>query len=207
MLSYIKGTLAHVTTGVAVVDVHGIGYELTISYSTLTRISTSVGSEVKLYTSLIVRDDGMSLFGFYSQEEKTMFSRLITVSGIGPKLAISVLSGIELPTLALAIASGDAKKLSSIKGVGKKTAERIVLELKEKLTQADASSVELSQITSSGLGGSMIEDAITALRSLGVSQVEALTAINAVNAQATYHSLEELILATLKFFHANSSQK
>ncbi len=133
MISFLKGIIEDKQENLLQIDVNGVGYELCVSTNTLSSLPMQ-GSAVKVLTYMAVREDGVSLYGFSSQEEKELFSKLITVSGIGPKLAISILSGMSLADLTLAIIKEDLKLLSKIKGLGKKTAERLCLELKDKLS-------------------------------------------------------------------------
>ena len=139
MYNYIKGTLVAVEAGKVVLENNGIGYELGVSGNTLAD-ANETGKEMKLYTYLYVREDVFALYGFSRAEEKTLFMRLIEISGVGPKLAMQILSGYDLGTLTVAIATGDVKTLSKIKGLGKKTAELIVLNLREQVAvdMADA---------------------------------------------------------------------
>ena len=166
MIAYIKGVLAEKEPMRAVVEASGVGYELFISLFTYDALPAT-GETVKLYASHIVREDGQFLYGFSAPEEKSMFIRLTSVSGVGPKVAVSVLSGLTLSELSLAIASGDAKRISSIKGVGKKTAEKICIELKDKVSALEA-------FASSGAkahnGKAFIKDAIMALSALGFGE-------------------------------------
>jgi len=131
MIGYLSGTLRQLDTTRALVMTNGVGYEVRISLSTYYRIEGRRDVELEIYTH--VREDTLALFGFASAEEKIAFEKLISISGIGPTLAQKILSGIDAPDLADAVARGDARKLSSIPGVGKKTAERICLELRDKL--------------------------------------------------------------------------
>lgn len=169
MYAYITGTIESVEDGILVIDNNGIGYKLNVSNNCLCKLGIK-GQTIKIYTYLNVREDEMSLYGFFSMEEKSMFIKLISISGVGPKLALSVLSGIELSNLAKVIMTGDIKTLSTIKGIGKKTAERIVLELRgsvEGVTEA-----VISNITSDS-----VNDAIMALVNLGITRQEAYTAV------------------------------
>lgn len=195
MYSYINGQLISVNGNVVILDVGGIGYEITVSVNTLRKLP-SIGSGVKLHTYLYVREDEMSLYGFISREEKLMFLKLITISGIGPKASIGILSGMEPSALAVCIVTGDIKAISKIKGVGKKTAERIVLELKEKLTDTETDYItgEVATVTS-GLDD-LSSEAINALKALGVGQSEAVSLVSAVRKDAT--GLEDLIIKALR---------
>lgn len=179
MFNYISGTVAHIFGNTVVVDVHGIGYE--ILATTRTTNDLTVGQNAKLFTYLQVREDGVSLFGFATMEEKTMFLNLISVSGVGPKVAQSILSGMDSNSLAYAIYNGDTKLLTKIKGLGKKTAERLVLELKEKV-MVDASQIEtpIAKHLDSPLTKEM-HNAIAVLCSLGKSQQDAEKLVDAAS--------------------------
>lgn len=131
MISFICGSVVDCMDNAIVLKSGTIGYEISVSSNTLSQLK--VGQDVELYCYLQVKDDGIALFGFATADEKAMFCRLITVSGVGCKLAQAILSGMDSNRLALAIYNGDIKSLTSIKGLGKKTAERLVLELKEKV--------------------------------------------------------------------------
>lgn len=169
MFSYIVGTIAYKRENLLVLECANIGYEMIISLNTYENLP-EINEEIKIYTYLQVRDDGLTLYGFESMEEKEMFLKLITVTGVGPKAAISVLSGIKLNKLASAIINEDLVLLSSTKGVGKKTAERIVLELKDKLDMTNilVSKEEQAAITPA------VEEAAMVLVSLGINKNEAL---------------------------------
>ena len=131
MLGFVSGKVVSIYEGTAVVENNGLGFELAVSSNTLDSLKT--GADVKLFTYLQLREDGLTLFGFATVEEKEVFLKLISVSGIGPKVALSVLSGLKMSDLSSAIVTGDMAVLTSVKGLGKKTAERIVLELKDKV--------------------------------------------------------------------------
>ncbi len=172
MFSYINGEIAEISGSNVVVDVGGIGYELAVSYFTLA--DCRPGQKKRFYTYLQVREDGVSLFGFSTLEEKNMFLNLISVSGVGCKMAQAVLSGMDSISLATAIFREDTKALTKIKGLGKKTAERIVLELKEKVAidGNDMSAAPIVQNPDVQISKDM-QDAIAILCSLGKSRVEA----------------------------------
>lgn len=135
MFYYLKGELALCEAGQAVIDCGGVGYKLTTSLTTSQNIANKVGQNVKLYTYLAVREDGVELFGFESNEERACFNLLISVSGVGPKAAISILSMMTPDRFSLAVCSEDTKFISKSPGVGPKTAARIVLELKDKISK------------------------------------------------------------------------
>lgn len=194
MLGFVSGKVVSLEDGLAVVDNNGLGFELAVSSNTLGRLEA--GAEARLFTYLQVREDGLTLFGFASLDEKKMFLKLISVSGIGPKVALSVLSGLKLSDLAAAIVAGDLTALTSVKGLGKKTAERIVLELKEKVSET----LELSDVTlprKDGFAAPEANEAVSVLVSLGLSRQDAFSRVKnaAENGAAT---TEELLSYALK---------
>ena len=131
MIAYLKGKILERNENLIILEVNNVGYEINISLNTY--LSLSNKNECELYTYLQVKEDGISLFGFSTKGEKELFTNLITVNGVGPKMAITILSGASIADIITSIVSEDSKMLSKFKGVGKKTAERIILELKEKL--------------------------------------------------------------------------
>ncbi len=195
MYSYISGKLVNVDNNLVTIDNMGIGYEIACSMNTILKLP-STGTTLSLFTYLYVREDEMSLYGFVTKEEKAMFLKLITISGIGPKAAIGILSGMRPEALAVAIVTGDIKTIAKIKGVGKKTAERVVLELREKLSsqETDAYTGEIS-INVVGLDN-LSQEAITALKSLGCTQNEAVSLVSQVRSECD--TLEDLILHALR---------
>lgn len=195
MYYYLNGTLALVSGNTAVVDCGGVGYKLTVSGNTIASISPHLGETVKLYTYLAVREDAMELFGFGSEREHSAFTQLISVSGVGPKVAVSILSTLTPEQFAAAVISGDAKTLAKAKGLGGKGAERIILELKEKLTKeygqnASAGAAPVGIQTSGSLS-----DAVNALLVLGYTKNEAVSALDGLD---TSMKLEDLITSALR---------
>ena len=182
MINYLVGEIIFKAENLVVLENAGIGYEINVSMTTLDALPT-VGSVCKIFTFLNVREDELSLFGFSSLEEKDMFLKLVSVSGIGPKVALSILSGIRLSDLLIAIKTQDLKRLSAIKGLGKKTAERIVLELKDKVSVVGAACEESSQV----INESIIDEATEALIALGINKNEAyrLARENSSNCETT----------------------
>lgn len=194
MIGYLNGKLKYYEDGVAILDVNGVGYEMTCSSSLFCRLVKDGGGEA--YTYLAVREDGMYLYGFDSIAEKKMFLKLITVSGVGPKMGIGILGGTSLNQLALYIASSDVKSLSKIKGLGKKTAERIIVELREAMQKvSEPSALPVSVIPASQEG----ENAVLALMSLGYSKAEANDAV-ARSVSDGNVTLNDLITGALKYF-------
>lgn len=190
MIGFVKGKLLSHAQNYVLLENNGIGYEILCSSSAYREIVNANGGG--LYTYLQVRDDTLMLYGFVSEQEKSMFLKLITVSGIGPKMGIVILSDLNIETLALAIASSDIKTLSNIKGVGKKTAERIVLELREKV-----SSLDLPADAREFVSDSANDDAIIALMTLGLSRGEAQAAVKKAQ-QLGAVTIEEQIALALK---------
>jgi len=164
MIAYIRGTLTEKEPTRAILEAAGVGYEILIPVSTYERLPR-VGEEAKLLVSHCVREDDEILFGFATADEKDLFGKLTAVSGVGPKIALAILSGSSVGELALAIVSGDHKRLAAIKGVGKKTAEKICVELKDKV---DA--FALRGKTGAAAASPAISDAVTALRALGFNE-------------------------------------
>ena len=189
MYSYITGKVANKTFNSVVLETGGIGYEIGVSGNTL--YDVNLGEVAKIYTYLYVREDEMSLYGFSRDEEKKLFLRLIDISGIGPKMAMQILSGYDLKTLTVAIASGDVKTLCKIKGLGKKTAELIVLNLR------DVAAEDVAGENSIGaFGGDDIADAVSALESLGIPKTEAVRAASEASKEVS--GVENIIAHCLK---------
>lgn len=167
MIAYLRGVLAEKEITRVVVECHGVGYEAAIPLSTFDRLPAE-GAEVKLYTHHEVREDAQLLFGFATKPERDMFRLVTTVSGVGPKLALAVLSGLTVGDLQLAVSQGDAKRLAAVKGIGKKTAARIVVELKDKINPIEALANATAE--TSREQGAVLRDAMLALAALGFSE-------------------------------------
>lgn len=195
MYNYIKGRITETGDNLVVVETGGVGYEINASAQAISELSRS-DSEVKVYTYLSVREDDMSLFGFSSKREKSMFLQLISISGVGPKLAITILSGMNVEQLATAIVRADVKALSAIKGVGKKTAERIALELKDKVSKDYEVTADFVPVVQVEAKSAPNEDAVLALMTLGYTRQEAEAAVSKVD--ATGLTLEQLIFSAIK---------
>lgn len=196
MYAYIVGKVDTYGDGYLVVEAGGVGYLLNASNYTVSKLGRA-GQTVKVYTYLAVREDDMSLYGFATEEEKQMFLRLITVSGVGPKMALGILSAADVSTLATSIVSGDTKTLAKVKGIGKKTAERIVVELKESIGENGASF--LSAGSSIGVpleSDTMIEEALEVLTTLGVSRTDAYTLVSAARKDAK--NVNDLVMTVLR---------
>ncbi len=190
MISYIKGTVEFCGADFAIVECSGIGYRIHMPLTQLTGLP-KVGSEVKVFTYMYIREDILDLYGFISQEALSLFELLISVNGVGPKAAMSILSALEPSSLIAAISGGDHKSISGAQGIGAKTAQRIVLELKDKVGK---SPVTASDIPSPVLEGNAVNEAISALVALGYSYNESKAAVSGAEASTT----EELIKYGLK---------
>lgn len=193
MIYNVKGTLTYFDQSYAVVECGGVGFKCFTTLNTLREIGKT-GSEVNLFTHLSVREDAMDLYGFATQAELDSFRLLISVSGIGPKAAVAILSELTPDKLAVCIASGDAKALTKAQGVGKKTAERVVLELKDKM--GAVGSAEAAAAAAVGTeAGTDSSEAVQALVALGFSQSDAAVAVGKMDKSLT---VDEMIRLGLK---------
>ena len=192
MIVSIRGILEEKEPTRAVIETAGVGYELLIPVSTYEKLPRA-GSEAKLLVFHCVREDDEILFGFASAEEREMFLKLISVSGVGPKIALAILSGSSVGELSLAVAGGDAKRIAAIKGVGKKTAEKICVELKDKV-----SALAMSSRSGGGAASPIVGDAIAALRALGFNEETSSKMVADVLAQdSAVDSVEKIIKLAL----------
>ncbi len=195
MIYSVRGKIIHKSTDTAVIECGGVGYACRTTLATLSQIGRT-GEEAMLYTYLHVREDNVELFGFATEQELNCFKMLITVSGVGPKAGLAILSDTDPERFALIVATGDHKALTKTKGVGSKLAQRVVLELKDKITkeQLAASGGEIMDFSAVTEGGN-ISEAISALVVLGYSQTEAAAAVAGLD---TALPVEELIKLSLK---------
>ncbi|GGG65826.1 Holliday junction branch migration protein RuvA [Edaphobacter dinghuensis] len=194
MIAHLRGRLLSKSPNEAVVDCAGVGYGVTISVATFTSLPVE-GAETSLHIYTHVREDQISLFGFAETQEKRLFEKLLTISGIGPKLAITVLSGIAADRLVTAIRSGDHASLTKIPGIGKKTAERVVLELKDKLDDMAVPVADASGVHHGPAG----DDVLSALVNLGYPRPIAQKAIETAIGKdaAAAHDFETLFRAAM----------
>jgi len=188
MYAYIKGVVSGIEQNAVIIDVGGIGYR--VFTNTFSISSLKKGDEAKMYTRLIIREDEHILYGFATNEEKNMFEKLISVNGVGPKVALSVLSTVRASDIGAAVISSNFAVFESVPGIGKKTAQRLVLELKEKVSMSDA--VENYDFAPSNI----MEDAAMALMGLGYQRNEAMSALAAVKSLGD--TAEDLVLLALK---------
>lgn len=196
MIAHVQGVIAEKTPTRIIIDVQGVGYEILIPISTFEKLKNP-GEQERLLTYQHVREDALLLFGFYTQREKSMFLHLISVSGIGPKLALSVLSGCPAEQLRQAISNGEVESLTRLPGVGKKTAQRIVMELREKLG-ADSPETETPAADSEQRAPKESEEAILALTTLGYPKSAAERVVGKVLAKEPDVSLDGLIKKALQ---------
>ena len=188
MIGFLNGSIISIKPTKLLLDVNGVGYLVNISINTFENISDKKEISLHIYTS--VKEDSITLFGFYSETEKEMFELLISVSGIGPKLALSVLSGIQVDDLKTAIEAGNISRIVAIPGVGRKTAERVVLELRSKVDK-------IIEMESRGDSYSIKSEAVSALTTLGYNYKTAESAVRDILSSAKDISLEELIKKAL----------
>jgi Holliday junction DNA helicase RuvA len=193
VIAQLRGRLLSKQPQEAIVDVGGVGYRVTIPLSSFYRLGEP-GAEVTLLTHTHVREDTLALFGFLTSVEQALFERLIAVSGVGPKLAIAVLSGIEAPELVLALRSSDVTRLTRIPGVGKKTAERLVVELKDKMRDLAAA----EEAPAASAVGTTRDDLVSALLHLGYSRPEAERAAER-SLKQDERGFEQLLRLSLRF--------
>ena len=197
MFYYLDGTVAYLEANLAVIDCGGVGYACATTNHTLSHLKQ--GARAKLYTYLNVKEDAMDLFGFYSQNELNSFKMLIGVSGVGPKAALAILSASTPDQLALAIVTGDEKALTAAPGIGKKIAQRIILELKDKMAKQTAGGLDFSGgkgAPAAAVLSNKASDAAQALAVLGYSSQEINAALKGVDVE--HLSLEEIVRQSLK---------
>ena len=197
MIDFITGKIAEKKPTRVVVESSGIGYSLFISTNTY-RDLPAVGERIVLKTYLHVREDNIQIFGFSDVNERTVFESLISVSGIGPRLAQTILSGLQLEELTLSILRGNVEKLTSISGVGNKTAQRLVVELKEKFSQLGLISDDVQDNVPHPVLSSMEEEALLALMSLGYKRQIVERALNRARNNGQFASVEDLIKTALQ---------
>lgn len=194
MYAHIEGIVAEKDQDNIVLDAGGVGYLLNVSGATLS-MAPAVGEKMKLFCVLNVREDAMELFGFYSREEKKMYERLRSVSGVGSRTALQILSSLSVRDLSIALVTGDANALTRVPGIGKKTAQRLVLELKDKVDDEQLTGQTASVVPKASNAGPEAE-AIAALVSLGYSSAEAARAVSQVAGQA--NEADKLIFLALR---------
>ena len=201
MIAFLRGKVLTTTAETVILDVNGVGYEAFCSGSVFRKFT--VGAVAELYTYLQVKEDGITLFGFDTPKEKELFLKLISVSGVGPKLGISILAALSADDFAFAVATADVKRLSAVKGLGKKTAEKIVLELHGKISAAEVLGASGDDFTPTAQQAApvklsaMDEEAVSALMGLGFTRAESTQAVKkARDLGAT--TVEEVIMKALQ---------
>ena len=202
MIAYIKGELVILEEDRVVVDIGGVGYGIYMPGRAMSALPP-IGSEVLIHTYLNVKEDAMQLYGFLTRDDLAVFRKVITVSGIGPRGGLSILSQLSADDLRFAVMSGDAKAISAAQGIGKKTAEKLILELKDKLKLEDAlenaaNAVQNTADTSAGMANEMTGEAVQALVALGYGNTEALKAVRQVEITEEM-SVEDVLRQSLKY--------
>ena len=198
MYSYIRGPLAEIELDHIVIDVYGVGYTIYIPTNCFDYLP-GLGEECKIHTYLYVREDAMILYGFLTKDDLNLFKQLITVSGIGPKGALGILSALSADDLRFAILAGDAKAIAKAPGIGAKTAQRVILELKDKMSLEDAfeKKLEHEKVMVASSNNQVKNDAVLALNALGYSSSESLKAVSKVEITSDM-DVEEVLKQALK---------
>jgi len=199
MIGYVRGTVSHILTDYCLIDVQGIGYRLYIA--TATRQKLCVGKVSSLFTHMHVREDAMLLYGFYTHDEYDLFLTLTSINGIGPKVAMGILSAIDPNQFRIAISTKNLATLTKLPGIGKKTAERMLLELKDKIGTITDEEITEDDITT--VSGDIIDEAMQALLALGYNQSEIMPIIKKIGKNAP--SVESLIKLALREFSRGNS--
>lgn len=198
MIRYIKGTIVDMEETCVVLDYHGMGYRIFMPAKTMGSY-LHVGDEVKIHTYMNIREDAMQLFGFLTKDELHLFELLIGVNGIGPKGGLGILSALSADELRFAVLAGDSNAIAKAPGIGKKTAQKLILELKDKLSLEDAFEKKLENTrTAAAPQGETLADAVSALTALGYQSTEALRAVKSVDG-AENMEVEALLKAALKY--------
>lgn len=200
MIAFLKGTIEDITENSLVLDVNGVGYEVLVPGQLLDMLE-GIGQKLKVYTYMQVREDAVVLFGFLTRDDLAMFKMLIGVNGVGPKAGLGILSALGTEELRFAVLADDAKRIAKAPGIGAKTAQKIILELKDKLDLAEVFEQKLNadrqQEAAASAGSGMVQDAVEALVALGYGSTEALRAVRAVKAD-TVEDSEQLLKEALK---------
>lgn len=199
MYAYIKGELAEINIDHIVIETGGIGYQIFIP-GQIFEYLPALGEELKVYTYLYLREDAMILYGFLTKDDLELFKLLISVSGIGPKGGLAILSTLDADDLRFAVLSGDAKAIAKAPGVGGKTAQRVILELKDKMSLEDAfekKTQHVQEAANAPVAGSIKNDAVLALTALGYSSTESLKAVSRVEITDAM-DVEDVLKAALK---------
>lgn len=198
MIAFLSGKILEKHANTAIVDVGGVGYEVSIPLSTFYELG-EVGSDVHLRVYTHVREDAIQLFGFNSVRERDLFLRLISVQGIGPKLAITILSGMSSDELVTAIRTDNVLRIKSVPGVGQKTAERVIIELRDKIAELSGSAAAAAGATGSSLpSGEIFDDALSALVNLGYQKHAAEKAVKQAAQEGTEITVQKLLRRSLQ---------
>jgi Holliday junction DNA helicase RuvA len=197
LIGHLKGKLIFKQPSQVVIDVCGVGYEVTIPLSTFYELG-DIGSDLALTVHTHVREDTLQLFGFRTKTEKDLFLKLTSISGVGPKLAITILSGMPAGELIQVISAGDASRLTSIPQVGRKTADRVVMELRDKLKGISPAAEALTAASTSASGSVLVDDAVSALVGLGYPKPLAERTVGAVVSESGEQTIESVLKRSLR---------
>lgn len=200
MYAYLRGTLAEKSPGVAVVDIQGVGYRVQIPLSTFYELGDA-GDPVTLRITTHVREDALLLYGFHTRQEQELFQQLIGVSGVGPRMAIGILSGLSVPELVKALAEGDVARLRTVPGVGRRTAERLTVDLRDRARKM-VLAPEASEVAGPVAGEGVRDDVVSALVNLGYPLAHAEKAVEAMLSESTEEpGFEDLLRGALRRLH------
>ena len=197
MISFLKGKLAEKESTYACIDCHGVGYEVEIPLSTFEKMP-ELDQDVSVHVYFHMTDDGIRLFGFHTRAEKTMFSKIISISGIGPKLGLSVLSTLSVSSIVNAILLNDIKILSTVSGLGKKKAQRLIIELKDKVGDVKCYDVQENSVADLD---THYTEALTALMTLGYKQNEIANVLRTVKESGELLSVEEIVKRSIRHLY------
>jgi len=196
MIAHLRGRLLSKAPNRVIIEAGGVGYDVSIPVSTFYELG-EIGGETNLYVYTYVREDALALFGFRTDREKSLFEKLLSVSGVGPKLAVTLLSGLEIDDLIAAVRKGDIARLVSVPGVGRKTAERLIVELREKLAKFAIEEPERQAAPAAPSGG-VEEDVLSALMNLGYARPSAEAALREARAASPNGEFEEWLRGSLR---------
>jgi Holliday junction DNA helicase RuvA len=197
MIAHLRGRLLSKSPSRVIIDAGGVGYDVTIPVSTFYELG-EIGSETSLYIYTYVREDAFSLYGFRTDREKSLFEKLLGVAGVGPKLAVTLLSGLEIDDLITAVRKEEIARLTSIPGVGRKTAERLIVELREKLAKFAVEEPERQPAAAAPAAGTVEDDVLSALVNLGYPRPSAEAALREARAAAPNGQFEDWLRASLR---------
>jgi len=197
MIAHLRGRLLSKTPNRVIIEAGGVGYDVSIPVSTFYELG-EIGAETSLYVYTYVREDAFSLFGFRTDREKSLFEKLLSVAGVGPKLAITILSGLEIEDLISAVRKADVERLICVPGVGRKTAERLILELREKLAKFAVEEQERKPVPTTAVPGTVEDDVLSALMNLGYARPQGEAALREARSASPNGEFEDWLRGSLR---------